>query len=192
MMDADRSAIVLELASQLRSHGSWAGETHVQKAAYLMQELLGVPADFRFVLYKHGPFSFDLRDFLNRMDTWGFIRFEEQPYPYGPKITEGELSPSLRRQSEAPSLYAKQIEFVAKQLRSCNVSDLERIATALFIERDSSVPAEKRAERLVTLKPHISPTDAPRAFERLAEIRRAAANESFSGDGGVRVNSPAN
>jgi hypothetical protein len=178
--EADRSAIILELAAQLRAHGSWAGETHVQKAAYVMQELLGVPSEFRFVLYKHGPFSFELRDFLNRMETWGYIRFEEQPYPYGPKIIEGDLPAMLRSESDAPKLYGKGIEFVARQLGMCNVSELERISTALFIERDSSVSAEERAERLNTLKPHVSLKEASRAFERLEEIRRAATDGGFS------------
>ena len=39
-------------------------ETHVQKAMYLMQELLEVPTEYSFILYKHGPFSFDLSDEL--------------------------------------------------------------------------------------------------------------------------------
>ena len=71
------------------------GGTHIQKAAYLLQELLGVPSGFKFVLYKHGPFSFELRDSLNRLEAWGGIQTEEQPYPYGPKIIDGPLSGRL-------------------------------------------------------------------------------------------------
>jgi hypothetical protein len=78
--DNDRSAILLDLAAQLREHGSWTGETHVQKAAYFLHELLGVPSGLRFVLYRHGPFSFDLRASLNKLEAWGGIQTEEQPW----------------------------------------------------------------------------------------------------------------
>jgi uncharacterized protein YwgA len=75
--DIDRSAILLDVAEQLNANGSWTGETHIQKAAYLMQELLGVPSGFKFVLYRHGPFSFGLRDSLNKLETLGCIGFAQ-------------------------------------------------------------------------------------------------------------------
>lgn len=176
MNDIDRSAILLDLAAQLRAHGSWTGETHVQKAAYLLQELLGVPSGFKFVLYRHGPFSFDLRDSLNKLEAWGCIRTEEQPYPYGPKIIEGPTSGKLRTASKDREEYLPQIQFVAQQLGKAKVSELERVATALFIELDPNVKPEDRPDRLVSLKPHISRQDAPTAFERLGEIRSAGLN----------------
>ena len=183
MNDIDRSAILLDLATKLRAHGSWTGETHVQKAAYLLQQLLGVPSGFKFVLYKHGPFSFELRDSLNRLETWGCIQTEEQPYPYGPKIVEGPTCGKLGMASKDREEYVRQIQFVAEQLGNANVFELERVATALFIELDPNVKPEDRPDRLVSLKPHISRQDAPNAFERLGEIRSAALNAGFSVQG---------
>lgn len=183
MNDVDRSAILLDLAAQLRAHGSWTGETHVQKAAYLLQQLLGVPSGFKFVLYRHGPFSFDLRDSLNKLEAWGCIQTEEQPYPYGPKIVEGSKSGKLRTAWKDREEYVRQIQFVAQQLGKAKVSELERVATALFIELDPNVKPEDRPDRLVSLKPHISRQDAPNAFERLGEIRSAALNAGFSVQG---------
>jgi uncharacterized protein YwgA len=55
-----RAAILTRLIEQLRNGGSWCGETHVQKATFFLQELLNVPLSLDFILYKHGPFSFDL------------------------------------------------------------------------------------------------------------------------------------
>ena len=51
-----RASILLRLNEELRKSGSWAGETHMQKATFFLQELLAVPLGFDFVLYKHGPF----------------------------------------------------------------------------------------------------------------------------------------
>ena len=180
MNDIDRSAILLDLAAQLRAYGSWTGETHIQKAAYLMQELLGVPSGFKFVLYKHGPFSFDLRDSLNKLETWGCIQIEEQPYPYGPKIVDGPTSRKLKTASKSQQDYFPPIQFVAQQLGKANVSELERVATALFIELDPNIKPEDRSARLVSLKPHISREEAPDAFVRLREIRAAALNAGFA------------
>jgi hypothetical protein len=69
---------------------------------------------------------------------------------------------------------------VARQLGKANVSELERVATALFIELDPNVKAEDRPARLVTLKPHISREEAPNAFARLREIRSEAIKAGFS------------
>ena len=38
-----RSAILLTLVEELHAHGSWCGETHVQKCVYFAQELFKVP-----------------------------------------------------------------------------------------------------------------------------------------------------
>ena len=57
-----RNVMVLTLARKIRNRGSWCGETHLQKAVYLLQDLAGVETGLEFVLYKHGPFSFGLRD----------------------------------------------------------------------------------------------------------------------------------
>ena len=68
--------ILLQLIESLRKNGSWCGETHIQKAIYSLQQLKGVPLNFNFVLYKHGPFSFDLRDELTAMRADGLIAFK--------------------------------------------------------------------------------------------------------------------
>jgi len=177
--EIDRSAILLDLAERLKAQGSWTGETHIQKAAYLTQELLGVPSGFKFVLYRHGPFSFDLRNSLNKLETLGGIQTEEQPYPYGPKIVEGPAARKLKAASTAAQEYAKPTQFVAQQLGKAKVSELERVATALFIERDPNIKPEDRSDRLVSLKPHISREEAPKAFARLQEIRAAAVDAGF-------------
>ena len=59
-MDRVRNGVVItKLIETLRERGSWCGETHVQKAAFFLQELMEVPMRFNFILYKHGPFSFE-------------------------------------------------------------------------------------------------------------------------------------
>ena len=59
-----RRAAISRLVEVMRAIGSWAGETHVQKCVYFMQGLLEVKMEYDFVLYKHGPYSFDLHNEL--------------------------------------------------------------------------------------------------------------------------------
>ena len=59
-----RAAVVVSLVKALEKNGSWCGDTHVQKGTFILQELLHVPLEFAFSLYKYGPYSFDLNDEL--------------------------------------------------------------------------------------------------------------------------------
>lgn len=73
----------------------WCGETHLQKATFLLEDGCDVPLDFDSVLYKYGPFSFDLHDELEDLRAQGFIRLEPQAYPYGPRIAVTERGQHL-------------------------------------------------------------------------------------------------
>lgn len=55
------------IASLLKKHGSWTGETHLQKTAYVTKAVLGIPLSASFILYKHGPYSFDLNKSIAHM-----------------------------------------------------------------------------------------------------------------------------
>jgi hypothetical protein len=54
-----RCALAVELAKQLRAEGSWCGETHLQKATFIIQDMTKANLGYKFVLYKHGPYSFE-------------------------------------------------------------------------------------------------------------------------------------
>lgn len=51
MHELQRTAVLLQLASAMWDQKSWCGETHLQKATYLLQEMMEVPTKFDFVLY---------------------------------------------------------------------------------------------------------------------------------------------
>src|SRR5260370_41172711 len=91
-----RAAIVTQLVTKLRAAGSWCGETHIQKAVYLMQDLLDVPMEYQFILYKHGPFSFDLSDELTSFRGDELLELKPQAPPYGPRFEVTDLGQQLR------------------------------------------------------------------------------------------------
>lgn len=173
MTNLEQSCLMLELALALKANGSWAGETHVQKAGYFLDKLLNVPTELEFILYKHGPFSFDLRELLTDMEAKGFIKWLPSP-PYGPSVGEGPLGSALREKfSSVSSEYADQIGFIAEQLGNRNVANLERIATALYVDLIGYRGAA-RVGKIVELKPHVDIGLAEKAVEEFDALRSLA------------------
>ncbi len=176
MNKGQKAALLVDLASELLKRGSWCGETHLQKAGFLLQELFGVDTGFEFILYKHGPFSFDLRDALTEMVADGLLENVLRIPGYGPTLVPTpESAVFLERFPKTLSKHAAQLEFVADTLGDKGVSELERLATAVFLikqaPRDS---AESRAEELVRLKPHISMYEAKQAVRDAGRLIAAS------------------
>lgn len=153
-----KAAIITKLVEKLRDNGSWCGETHIQKATMFLQELTKVPLRFEFILYKHGPFSFDLRDELTSQRADGLLKLESQ-WPYGPRIVTTDQSKYIQKvYLKTLQKYDRPITFVAEKLGTKGVDELERVATAFFVteheKRDTD--AKARARILTDLKPHIT------------------------------------
>lgn len=182
MTEARQAAIVAELVEQLREHGSWAGETHVQKTAFFLQEMLGVPLGFQFQLYKFGPFAFSLRELLGQMRSLRQIRLEPQPAPYGPKLALDEGAPQLRtRFPKTVRTYESEVRFVAQEIGQFGVGTLERLATALMVKLElPNGDAGSRAALLNSYKPHVSLTDALEALRQVDEIEGNARAASLA------------
>ncbi len=176
-----RAGLLTRLIEELREKGSWCGETHVQKATFFAQELAEIPLGFNFILYKHGPFSFDLRDELTALRADGLLELETQE-SYGPRISPTPQSEYIK--SLYPMTlekYGPAVEFVTNQLSDKGVIELERLATAFYV----SLPAEEtsvdeRSTRLTALKPHISQKDAKDAIQAIDKIAKEAQNTVLS------------
>jgi hypothetical protein len=185
MEEIQRLVVIARLVDALRRHGSWCGETHVQKAMYLLQTLCAVPTGFSFVLYKHGPFSFDLRDTLNQMLGSGLLDIEQRQ-PYGPTMIR--TGAAERLEEGFPKTIGSvdgQIEFVGQLVGDSGVAELEREATAAFlVSQTPDRPDQGLAEELTRLKPHVTIDEALRAVRDLRQSfieAKAVVSESYSG-----------
>ena len=170
-----QAAIITKLAQRLREHGSWCGETHLQKATYLLQELLEVPTGFDFILYKHGPYSFDFSDEISSLRADGLLTLQPQPAPYGPRFAPAPISERLHASfPKTLAKYDEQIEFVAKALGGKRVDELEHLATAYFVTKQETSKhngsVQSRAECLNQLKPHVSVQAATKAVEEIDRL----------------------
>lgn len=166
-----RDAVVAEFVDELRKAGSWCGETHVQKAAYVVEALFpNVRLNFGHILYKYGPYSAQLSDELVGLRADGLLDTELIP-GYGPRL---KTTPEVQRQLYArwPKTirrHQRPIKFVAKKFDAMGVSELERLATAVWVRRElPHASAQTQAVRLHGIKPHVSLERAEEALSRVA------------------------
>lgn len=172
----ERFAVILELVERLRDAGSWCGETHVQKSSYFLKEQLGIPLGYDFILYKHGPFSFELRDALTEMRADRFIQLERHD-PYGPSLARADRAALLKAQrSDKLNDFREKIDFVAKRIGVHSVAKLEKLATALFVQRRFQDETTDLIEEILKLKPHLQRADAEWALRELEDLTREVAD----------------
>jgi uncharacterized protein YwgA len=171
-----RAALLLNLLKALKQRGSWCGETHLQKSVFFLEEMCGVPLGFSFVLYRHGPYSFDLSDEITALLADRLLDLQSKP-PYGPTLLAGENAERLLANfATTGRRHEPQITFVADHLGSSKVVELERLATALYVTRQSpgETSIDARAARLHELKPHIPIEIAERAVSEIDAMFREA------------------
>lgn len=166
-----QEAVLIGLARRLEEQGSWSGETHVQKAAYLVSELLAIPFDFNFILYKHGPFSFELREELGSLRADRLLDRVPQGPKYGPRMLVTDRGRELeQRFDRSPHRYAQGLDWIAEHI------DSRRLATAMWVTRQLGEHAsvDARARELVKLKSHVPLDIAVEAVEEIDELQREA------------------
>jgi uncharacterized protein YwgA len=167
-----RGAIIVSLVEALRGEGSWCGETNIQKAAYFLKEVARVPLEYSFVLYKYGPYSFDLTEDLTALCADDVLKLKSPDPKYGPSYWPGRMAKFVRSQyPKTIAAYLPNVQFVAKKLGSKTVTDLERLATSLYVRRKIEDGSEQQwAKRMHELKPHILVKDAKVAIKEVDKI----------------------
>jgi hypothetical protein len=159
-MDNLRRAVILtELMDRLRANGSWCGHTHMQMAVYFLQEILGVPTAFEYILHMHSPYSYELMDELTRLRADFLMEFNHRSPGFGPGLVPTQTSVELRSRFPVTlGKYAGEIDFIARAFGAKEVLELDTLATALYVTRQNgpSGSVEDRARRLAELKPHVS------------------------------------
>jgi hypothetical protein len=176
-----RFAIVLDVIKKLRAKGSWCGETHLQKALFILQDAMKSNFDYKFIMYKHGPYSFDLKTELAAMKASNIIEFNFPAEGYGPRIATTNFGERLYEvNKENIERYHKMNQFIADWFGSEDVRYLERVATAYFVTaKHPREPITSRAKRINSLKPHVDIASAEEAIrivdEKRNEIKRRIA-----------------
>ncbi len=167
-----RASIIIDLIDKLAKNGSWCGETHIQKAIYFLQALTNVPMEFDFILYKHGPFSFDLRDELTAMRAYRLIEIELRP-PYGPGLFPTKSGTNVHDHfPKTVNKYSRELTFVAKYLGDKGVAELERMGTALYVSlRNKNADIRTKVSTIHRMKRHVSEESAHLALQEVEKMK---------------------
>ena len=135
------------------------------------------PTGFEFILYMYGPFSFDLSDELTSIRADGLLKIAVQ-YPYGPKLVPTDAAEAVQKRfPKTMQKYGKPVVFIASKIGAKTVADLEKLATALYVERKYDLDDEdidSWARQMNALKSHVSLDAARAAIEDLQRIEDEA------------------
>ena len=174
---SSRCALVVHLAKKLRAKGSWCGETHLQKAMYILQDLSKSNFSYKFVIYQHGPYSFDLNNELAAMRSSNIIEFQFPKEGYGPTIAPTKFGERvLNVNCGNIKSFSTVVDFMADWFSSNDVRYLEKVSTAYFVTaKNPRSPTSERAKKLHSLKPHVDIVAAEEALRIVDEKRKLAA-----------------
>jgi hypothetical protein len=174
-----RCALVVDLVKRLRERGSWCGETHLQKAFFILQDITRSNFGYKFVLYKHGPYSFEFNGELAAMRSASIIEFHFPKEGYGPSFIVTNFGARIFEiNKENIEQYLPMNNFIAEWFRSSDVRELERLATAYYVtKKNPRDPATTRARKLNSLKPHVDIQAAEQAVRIVDEKRHQAKQE---------------
>jgi hypothetical protein len=177
---SSRCALVVELAKNLRRRGSWCGETHLQKALYILQDISKSNFGYKFVIYKHGPYSFELNNELAAMRSTNILEFQFPREGYGPSIAPTKFGERIYDvNAENIRKYAPVVEFLADWFATSDVRHLEKVATAYFVTmKNPRLSSIERAKKLNSLKPHVDIHAAEEAV-RIVDAKRLEAKDQF-------------
>ncbi len=162
---------LLEAIKQLRERGSWTGRTHVVKTLALVHLVSKTP--FVFVLYKHGPYSFEVDAELDQMRSYGAVETDHIG-KYGPRLRPGPGESFLAR-VQLPEEVRSEIVRAAEFVGTRTVTGLEAVVTAAWIAKTEQLDdSDAVATKLVKLKPHISQPDAQSASSEALKYLRGS------------------
>ena len=167
-----RAALLTRLIERLGDSNNWCRESDIQKVVYFSQSLKQIPTEYEFILYKHGPFSFDLRDDLTALRADGLLRLEPRR-PCGVRIIPTKQSKYIQKlYPKTLKYYEDKIEFVIGELGRKGGVELDRLGTALYVKMnpESRVSVVERTERVKELAPHMLQEDAHNAVQEVDRI----------------------
>ena len=171
MQLGERRALICRLVKAMHEKGSWVGETHIQKCVYFLQEMLRVPVGYDYILYKHGPYCFDLQRELAVMRARRQLSIEPR-FPYGPSV---RLGPRGEINLDRVEQHSGAVDFVAKNFSARDVRELERLSTALYVRtQNPSLDDSQVVPKIRQLKPHIDDAQAHQAVSEISQLRIAA------------------
>ena len=144
--------VIVGLIDRVTDQIPQLGKTQFQKLVYFLQET-GIPLGFKYEIYHYGPYSFDLSNVMDTLDTLGVIDVSTDPAGYGFHISTGRFSEKYQPQPKD----IKKIEELLNVLGALTPANLEVKATLHFVnkvlQKRNQNDRESVIEKVQALKP---------------------------------------
>ena len=156
MKRLEQRAVLVRLIERLNNKGRGCNEVYIQRAVYVIQSLCRVNLDFSFVLYKYGPFSFDLQDELTICRADGLLSIETHAV-VGATFAATELGRRLMGRFSVTNDFTVKFEELVTWVSECSITQLDKLSTAIYVIREMKTGSQKdKARRLLQVNPQIS------------------------------------
>lgn len=139
------------------------GKTQLQKLVYFLQES-GVPLGYEYEIYHYGPYSFELSEDMDSLDSLDVLNVESDPAGFGFDISAGKFAGRFKLDPK----YQKKMARVISELGADTPAKLEVKATIHFVK---SVLAQRTGDsksqvikKVRALKPRFTEEFIKRCF----------------------------
>lgn len=171
-----RINVIVSIVETLRKRDIDLGKVQFQKLIYFLQEM-GIPLGYRYEIYHYGPYSFELAQELNTLDTLGIVNVAPDPTGYGYGIMPGKHIGDFyeRKDLDVIEPYKKQIDFVLDHLGRDGSSKIELKATIHYVNKvmgkiRPAVTTESILNRVRELKPKFNEPFLSECYKELQDL----------------------
>lgn len=171
----NRYGLIAELTSRLKDRCPQFGKTILQKMVYLLQEVYGVKCGYQFDLYTYGPFTSQLLQDLDLVETLNGVRISSvmSRAVGGYHIEPGERNEELREKVGeflGGADVSEAIDNLIEHFGSFNAKELELLSTIVYVNRDmrdEGLSREDLIQMVSDVKPKFSRSEIDDAVSKL-------------------------
>jgi len=172
-----RINVIVSIVETLRQREIELGKVQFQKLIYFLQEI-GIPLGYRYEIYHYGPYSFELAQELNTLDTLGIVNVAPDPTGYGYGIMPGKHIGDFYEIKDVDVIepYKKKIDFVLDHLGKDSSSRIELKATIHYVNKvmgkiNHAVTMDSILSRVKDLKPKFNEPFLSECYKELQDIK---------------------
>lgn len=169
-----RYALIVELAQRLQTKRTQFGKTALLKLIFLLQEVYDVECGFEFKLYTYGPFTSQVLQDLDRVETLGGVEVTSNPTDLGGyRIGPGKYASTISKMAESYfEEHKDKISELIEDYGHFSAKDLELRATIVYVAREmkrdeESLTFDGLVKRVHDIKPYFPVSEIKSVVEEL-------------------------
>jgi hypothetical protein len=132
----EKYALIYGINARLHEKNVGCPDTTLHVAVYFLQELLGVPLGFKFIIARNTVFSFKLHDSLNDMYGLMLLDLSSRGAPKSPEILPIERAKLFKKEyPDLLSQYQSEFNWVAEKFIDREDLEISLLGVAIYLLR---------------------------------------------------------